>query len=167
MSDFNQPSENANYRPRRDREPFDQNVSSDGMMDYVKSVFSKYADFTGRARRSEYWYFQLFNFLVMLAVYIPLIAFLVAESQLFILPAILLVLYALATIVPTLAVIARRLHDTGRSGWYYLMGFIPLVGGIILLIFFCEDSKPGTNEWGPNPKNPSSGSDGFEEDAFA
>ena len=71
----------------------------------------------------------------------------------------------LGVILPTLAVIVRRLHDTGRSGWYYLMALIPLVGNIILLIFWVEDSKPGTNEWGPNPKT--TAGDNFENDAFA
>ncbi|AZQ45226.1 DUF805 domain-containing protein [Nonlabens ponticola] len=135
------------------------------MMDYVKKVFNNYANFSGRARRSEYWYFQLFNFLVVIALSIPLIAFAAAEATApAIIVYILIVLYALATIIPSLAVVARRLHDTGRSAWYYLISFIPFVGGIILLIFLVEDSKHGTNQWGPNPK--SIGNQDFEPDAF-
>jgi len=168
MNVVNKPADNADYRSRRNREPFDPNVTdAEGMMDYVKTVFSKYADFSGRARRSEYWYYALFNFLVAIALYIPIIALVVSDSELFFLPGILLLLYFLASFIPSLAVVVRRLHDTGRSGWYYFMGMIPLVGGIILIIFLVEDSKPGTNEWGPNPKNPAAGNDNFEKDAFA
>ncbi|BDP42173.1 hypothetical protein DAETH_21420 [Deinococcus aetherius] len=65
---------------------------------------------------------------------------------------ILSAVYGLATFLPTLAVNIRRLHDTGRSGWWYLIAFVPLVGGIVLLIFAVMDSQPGTNKWGPNPK---------------
>ncbi|BAO56639.1 DUF805 domain-containing protein [Nonlabens marinus] len=144
--------------------PQDNTVKADGMMDYVKTCFNKYADFSGRARRSEYWYFQLFNVLAVMVIYVPIIAFGVADSNLVFGPAILLVLYLLATIIPSLAVAVRRLHDTGRSGWFYLINFIPLVGGIIMIIFFVEDSKPGTNQWGPNPKG--IGNEDFDEDAF-
>ncbi|WP_243398301.1 DUF805 domain-containing protein [Deinococcus koreensis] len=65
---------------------------------------------------------------------------------------ILAVLYALAVFVPSLAVTVRRLHDTGKSGWWYLIGLIPLVGGLVLLVFTVLDSEPGSNRWGPNPK---------------
>ncbi|SCX96638.1 Uncharacterized membrane protein YhaH, DUF805 family [Nonlabens sp. Hel1_33_55] len=164
MSDLNQPASNSNYQPTRHHRPEDGTVASKGMMDYVKTCFNKYADFNGRARRSEFWYFYLFNIIVFFALYIPVIALLVAESDLVILPGILLGIYGLGVILPTLAVIVRRLHDTGRSGWYYLMALIPLVGNIILLIFWVEDSKPGTNEWGPNPK--AMAQDNFENDAF-
>ena len=61
-------------------------------------------------------------------------------------------IYYLAIIIPSIAVAIRRLHDTGRSGWWYLISLIPLIGSIILIVFFCEDSKPGVNQWGPNPK---------------
>ena len=65
---------------------------------------------------------------------------------------IIMVIFYLYGIIPSLAAIARRLHDTGRSGTYYFLSFIPLVGPIILLIYLCEDSQPGTNKWGNNPK---------------
>ncbi|WP_242446484.1 DUF805 domain-containing protein [Nonlabens agnitus] len=164
MADFNSPTSNADYQKPRYQRPEDGTVAAKGMMDYVKICFKKYADFNGRARRSEYWYFYLFNVLVFLALYIPVIALIVAESELVILPGILLAIYGLGIIIPSLAAVVRRLHDTGRSGWYYLLGFIPLVGRIIILIFTIEDSKPGTNEWGPNPKTV--GNDNFENDAF-
>ncbi len=165
MSADNQPADNSAYRSRRDRQPFDQNVAASGMMDHVKTCFKKYADFNGRARRAEYWYFYLFNILVFLALYIPVIALIVSDSSLFFLPGILLLIFALGIILPLLAVVVRRLHDTGRSGWYALMAPVP-VASFILLVFMIEDSKPGTNQWGPNPKNPAIGGENFEQDAF-
>jgi len=164
MREMNPPTGNTDYRPRDNREPFDQTIQAMGMMDYVKRVFQKYADFGGRARRSEYWYFQLFNFIVIMAFYVPIIALGVADSKLVILPAVLIGLYALAILIPSLAVVVRRLHDTGRSGWFYLLSLIPFIGGIIVLIFTVEDSKPGTNQWGPNPKG--IGNQDFDQDAF-
>ena len=113
---------------------------------YFKSVLTeKYADFTGRARRAEYWWFVLLNF----GVYVGLsILTRVLGSLGF---AIYLV-YALAVIIPSLAVAVRRLHDTGKSGWFLLIGLIPLIGPIILLVFFFTDSDAGTNQYGPSPK---------------
>jgi uncharacterized membrane protein YhaH (DUF805 family) len=160
MSDTEKTAGNTDYRPRGNQEPFDATVEAMGMTDYVKRAFRKYADFKGRARRSEYWYFKLFNFLVLIAFYIPVIALIIADSKLVIIPAVLMGLYILGIVIPSLAAVARRLHDTGRSGWFYLLGFIPIVGDIILLIFTVEDSKPGTNQWGPNPKG--IGNDAFE-----
>ncbi|MNZ89121.1 Inner membrane protein YhaI [compost metagenome] len=61
-------------------------------------------------------------------------------------------LYSLAILLPSLALVVRRLHDTGRSGWWVLIGFIPLIGFIVLLVFMCTDSDPDTNQYGPNPK---------------
>lgn len=115
-----------------------------GFADAVKSVFSQYAGFNGRARRSEFWYFYLFNIIVA-AVLGILSSFLGFFS-------IISGLYSLAILVPSIAVGIRRLHDIGKSGWFYLICFIPLVGSIILLIFFAKDSEPGENQYGPNPK---------------
>ncbi|WP_228547208.1 DUF805 domain-containing protein [Nonlabens antarcticus] len=164
MSEFNRPEDKTDYRPRRNREPFDATVEAQGMMDYVKDCFKKYADFKGRSRRSEYWYFYLFNIIISFALIIPAIALMVAKSDAFWLPVILLILYSLATILPTLAVVVRRLHDTSRSGWYYFMTLIPLVGIFILIVFLVDDSKPGTNQWGPNPKG--EGNEDFDTEAF-
>ena len=111
----------------------------------VTSVFSQYATFSGRARRSEYWYFVLFNIIV--AVVIGIITAIIP-----VVGAVLNVLWSLAIIVPTLALVWRRLHDIGKSGAWFFIGLIPLVGEIILLVFFCTDSQPGTNQYGPNPK---------------
>lgn len=111
--------------------------------DSIKSVFSQYVGFKGRARRSEYWWFVLFNLIV--GVVISLIVRLTGWN-------FLSMLYSLAVLLPGLAVAVRRLHDIGKSGWFYLFVFIPLVGAIILLVWFCKDSEPGANAYGPNPK---------------
>lgn len=119
----------------------------------IKSVFNKYSDFSSRARRSEYWYWQLFVILVYLVLCIPFIIAAATDTPaLAIVSGVLILCFILAIIIPSLAVVARRLHDTGRSGWYYFMSFIPFVGGIILLIYTVEDSHTGVNQWGSNPK---------------
>ena len=111
----------------------------------VKSVFSKYATFSGRARRSEYWYFVLLTIIVsavlsVLGAVIGNIASLISG------------IWGLAILVPTLAVTWRRLHDIGKGGIWILIALVPLVGEIILLVFLCKDSQPGENQYGPNPK---------------
>lgn len=116
-----------------------------GFTEAIKSVLSKYAIFSGRARRSEFWYFFLFKILVM-AVLSVLIA---AVRSL----AFLEVVFELAVLIPSLAVFWRRMHDIGKSGWWILLALIPIVGEIIHLIWLCTDSNPGDNEYGPNPKH--------------
>ena len=119
---------------------------------YLDAFKKKYADFSGRARRTEYWMFMLFHILIIF-----LLAFLsgiLSELQLEYISLILLVIYVLLSVIPTLAITIRRLHDTGKSGWYYLLSFIPYIGGIILLIFAVQDSEHGYNKWGANPKTP-------------
>ena len=111
--------------------------------DAVRHVLSHYADFSGRARRSEYWWFALFNLLVNLAAQLVDNSF--NTTPLFEL------LVTLGLFVPALAVGVRRLHDIGRSGWWLLIGLIPLVGFIILIVWFVGDSKPD-NQYGPSPK---------------
>jgi uncharacterized membrane protein YhaH (DUF805 family) len=103
----------------------------------------KYVDFSGRARRSEYWWFALFNFIV--GIVANVIDRVIGHT-------ILGVVVSLALLLPGLSVGVRRLHDTGRSGWWLLIGLIPLVGGIVLLVFFVGDSNPGDNQHGPSPK---------------
>ena len=117
-----------------------------GFGEGVQSVFSKYATFSGRARRSEYWYFVLLQVIVT-AVLNGLYS--ATESVAF---SAILVLFDLALLVPSLAVCWRRLHDIGRSGAYYFFVLIPLVGWILLLVWMCQDSQPGANQYGPNPK---------------
>ncbi|MGC4880661.1 DUF805 domain-containing protein [Micromonospora sp. DT43] len=119
--------------------------------DAIKSVFSQYVGFKGRARRSEYWWFVLFTFLVILAAAIldNVLGLTVGEDSST--GYITLVAY-LALLLPTLAVAVRRLHDTDRAGWWLLIGLVPIVGGIVLLVFYVLDSTPGANRFGPNPK---------------
>lgn len=129
-----------------------------GFLEAVKSVFSQYATFSGRARRSEYWFFYLFN---ALAVFIFMILGAIlggifgggsgAAGGLGV-GYILYLLYALAALIPSLAVTVRRLHDTNRSGVNILWCLLPVVGGIVLLVFMLSDSYPGQNQYGPNPK---------------
>ena len=116
-----------------------------GFQEAVRTCLSKYADFNGRARRSEYWFFALAYFGAAVVASIPELALGSGTS-------ILGSLVLIAGILPSLAVSVRRLHDTGRSGWFYLVSFIPLVGGIILLVFVVQDSQPAPNQWGHSPK---------------
>lgn len=124
--------------------------NSAGAIGWYLTALKKYAVFTGRARRKEFWYFFLFNNLILIALTILGSLFRSANGpSLF---SVLAAIYAIATIVPALAVSARRLHDINLSGWFCLLVFIPLVGGIILLVLCVQDSKPAENQYGPNPK---------------
>jgi uncharacterized membrane protein YhaH (DUF805 family) len=127
---------------------FDHNRSSG--MDWYLSVLKKYAVFSGRAQRAEYWYFILFNVLAMIALVI--VDSITGSFSDDLGMGLLSGLYYLGVLVPSVAVSVRRLHDTSRSGWWLLIGLIPLVGGLILLFFTVQDSKPGSNEYGLNPK---------------
>ena len=113
-------------------------------MDWYLAVLKKYAVFSGRARRKEFWMYILFYFII--AVVLGIIDGVIGTGG------ILGGLYGLALLVPTLAVSVRRLHDTNRSGWFILIGLIPLIGWIILLVFYCMDSQAGDNQYGPYPK---------------
>jgi uncharacterized membrane protein YhaH (DUF805 family) len=112
-------------------------------MEAVKSVLTNYVGFSGRARRSEYWFFVLFFVLAVIVASVigGLIRF-----------GLLGLLVELALLLPYLAVTIRRLHDTGRSGWWILIGLIPLVGAIVLIVFAVQDSQPAQNAYGPSPK---------------
>lgn len=113
-------------------------------MNYYIEVLKKYAVFSGRARRKEYWMFVLFNFIISIAISL-VTTFIGALS--FLSP-----LYTLAILIPSIAVGVRRLHDTNRSGWWFLLAFIPVIGAIVLIVFLAQDSQPGENQYGPNPK---------------
>ena len=117
----------------------------------VSSVFSNYANFNGRARRSEYWYFVLFNLIV--SAVLSILHNLTAGSFLGNIFTAAQYVYSLAVLVPGLAVAWRRLHDTGRSGAWYLIGLVPLVGAILLIVWCCQDSQPEANQYGPCPKD--------------
>jgi uncharacterized membrane protein YhaH (DUF805 family) len=121
-------------------------------MEWYLLVLQKYAQFTGRSRRKEYWMFALFNAIVYLVLYGVGLALLVAQNKLGIPLLVLCGIYALATLIPGLAVSVRRLHDTNKSGWWILIGFVPFVGGIILLVLMAIEGDPGNNLYGPNPK---------------
>lgn len=149
----------------------------------IKSVFRQYATFTGRARRSEYWWFALFNFLVSLPAQV--LFFVVYFREIW--PAITAVdsqgnpsgaalndinvgavaasyipmlLVSLALLLPGLAVVVRRLHDTGRSGWWYWISLVPFVG-IALLVFMFLDGQAYDNQYGPDPKAGERASGGY------
>lgn len=111
-------------------------------MDYFIGALKKYADFSGRARRTEYWMFFLFYIIFYVALSI-------VDSILGI--GLLTTVFALGMLIPTLSIGARRLHDTGRSGWWQLIGIVPLIGAIVLIVFFVQDSHD-ENSYGSNPK---------------
>ena len=117
----------------------------------IQTVFSKYATFGGRARRSEYWYFMLF--VCCVNVIIRILAMIVGDNSILtpVLAGISMI-FSLGVLVPQIAVAVRRLHDIGKSGWFYLIGLIPLIGWILMIVWFCTDSQPGDNQYGPNPK---------------
>ena len=118
-------------------------------MNWYLAALKKYATFEGRASRSEYWYFFLFNGLIQLV----LVGLLLVIPVLSPVINIVLIIYAIAMMLPSLAVVVRRLHDIGKSGWWYLIVFIPLIGFIVLLVFAVLDSELGNNKYGINPKN--------------
>ena len=117
---------------------------------YLDVLKTKYAQFSGRARRKEYWMFFLFNILIAIGLAIvDSITGTMSETAGF---GLLGGLYTLAVLVPGIAVTVRRLHDTNRSGWWFLIGLVPLIGFIVLLVFFCRDGTAGENQYGPSPK---------------
>jgi len=117
------------------------------MQEAVRSVLSQYANFNGRARRSEYWFWTLAT--VIVSVVVAIIDVIIGNV-------ILEWVLILATLVPSLAVGARRLHDTDKSGWLQLIGIIPIIGWVVLIVFFAMDSTPD-NKYGPNPKGAGAG----------
>lgn len=108
--------------------------------------------FTGRSRRTEYWTFTLIN--IAIAVIISVLGSILGSIAgiLATILSIVSLLFTLAMLLPGIAVAIRRLHDTGRSGWWLLIGLVPLVGGLILIYFLVLDSQPGSNQYGSNPK---------------
>lgn len=121
-------------------------------MNWYLMVLKKYAEFNGRARRTEYWMFQLFNILVCFAALILGLILMKASIALGIFIYVLLGIYGLGILLPGLAVSVRRLHDSDKSGWLILVCLVPFIGGLILLIMMFLDSTPGPNQFGPNPK---------------
>lgn len=119
-------------------------------MNWYLDVLKKYAVFGGRARRKEYWFFVLFNLIVsvVLSIIDGVIGTFSAESGIGLLSGV----YSLAVLLPAIGVSIRRLHDTNRSGWWLLIGLVPLVGAIVLIVFMVQDSTAGDNQYGANPK---------------
>lgn len=111
-------------------------------MHWYTDVLKKYAQFTGRARRQEFWMFTLFS--VGIAIVLGIIGGLIGFS-------LLSTLYSLAVLVPSVAVGVRRLHDTGRSGWFMLLALIPVIG-LVLIYFLAIEGEKSENAFGPDPK---------------
>jgi uncharacterized membrane protein YhaH (DUF805 family) len=122
-------------------------------MEWMLLPYQRYFEFTGRSRRKEYWMFTLLQFLIILALVAVAFSFSSAGEE-----TVMTVLYGglgiwfLVTFIPNLAVQVRRFHDQDLTGWLSLMGFIPYVGGLIILVFMCIDGKRGPNKYGPDPK---------------
>ncbi|MFG2961796.1 MULTISPECIES: DUF805 domain-containing protein [unclassified Streptomyces] len=112
-------------------------------MNWYVDVLKKYAVFSGRARRQEYWMFFLFN--VIISIVLAVVGRVIGFSALGL-------IYSLAVFLPGLGVAVRRLHDTGRSGWAILIALIPLIGTIILIVWLASEGKPEQNQYGTNPK---------------
>lgn len=127
---YQQPGYQQPYQQPGYQQPYPQQPKSMDFGEAIKVCFNKFADFNGRARRSEFWWFQLFAYLVS---------------------SVTCGIGALVLLIPLLAVTSRRLHDTGHSGWWQLIQLIPF-GFILIIIWGVQDSDPGHNEYGPNPK---------------
>ena len=119
-------------------------------MGWFLMALKKYAVFSGRSRRREFWFFMLFYVIIVfvLAYLDAAIGLTTSERG----AGILSTVFVLAMLIPGLALTVRRLHDTGRTGWWVLIGFVPLIGNIVLLVFMCLDSESGANQYGPAPK---------------
>ena len=115
-----------------------------GNMSWYLEVLKKYAIFSGRARRKEYWMFVLINVIISFVLYF--IEGLAGG------PGVVGGLYGLALLIPSIAVGVRRLHDTNRTGWWLLIGLIPVIGAVILIVFTVQDGEQGANQYGPDPK---------------
>ncbi len=113
-------------------------------MDWYLAVLKQYAVFSGRARRKEYWMFFLINFAISIAI--SIIEGMVLGTT------FIGLIYALAVFLPGLAVTIRRLHDTNRSGWWFLIAFIPFIGAIVLFVFLATEGTSGENQFGADPK---------------
>ena len=119
-------------------------------MNWYLAALKKYAVFNGRARRSEYWYFVLFN--VIISIVLTVVDGITGSLNGATGVGFLSGLYSLAVLIPSIAVSVRRLHDTDRSGWWILIGLIPLIGVIVLIVFAFQEGKSGANQYGEDPK---------------
>jgi len=119
-------------------------------VNWYLEALRKYSDFEGRARRREYWFFVLFNTLIQIAAVV--LDGIAGTFRVELGVGLLSGIYSLAVLVPSFAVLARRLHDTDRSGWWILIGIVPLLGALVLMIFALFEGDPGENRFGPSPK---------------
>lgn len=123
---------------------------------YLEVIKNNYANFSGRARRKEYWMFTLVNTIIITVLYAILISSVDMNtgemSSLGSIAGIIIGIYSLAIIVPSLAVTIRRFHDQDKSGWMFLLAFIPAIGGLIVFVFMCLEGTKGDNRFGPDPK---------------
>jgi uncharacterized membrane protein YhaH (DUF805 family) len=120
-------------------------------LSWYLEALKKYAVFSGRSRRMEYWYFVLFNIIVSIVLGV-IDGLLLGTLDSGMGAGLLSGIYSLAVLIPTLAVTVRRLHDIDRSGWWILIALVPLIGVIVLLVFALLEGTPGDNQYGPNPK---------------
>ena len=140
-----------------------KSTANNSMIAAYKEMFKNYANFKGRSRRRDYWYASLANFLIFMIAYAffaPAILDMQNTGEPTTLSAMLMgvssvaiVIYSIAIIIPGLALTVRRLHDTGKSGWFLFLGLIPYIGGIVLFVFMVSNSQTGENKYGPNPKD--------------
>ncbi len=138
------------------------------MLDWMLMPYRRYADFSGRSRRKEYWMFVLLFVIVYAVCFALMLAggFSMNEggepslSGGGIVGAVILGLFFLGSVVPALAVQVRRFHDQDKSGWFVLLNFIPYIGGLVVLVFMCLEGTRGSNRFGPDPKDPA-GADVF------
>ena len=133
-------------------------------MNWYLHVLKNYATFSGRARRKEYWMFFLISALI--SIVLTLLDILLGTYSVEYEAGLFSGLYSLLILIPSIAVVVRRLHDTDRSGWWILISLIPLIGVIVLFVFICLDSQPGTNRFGANPKAASQTLPPVETDRF-
>lgn len=137
----NSPYQNNNpYQGDNNQVEYSNIIEKPSFKDCYIKFWKNYTNFSGRARRSEYWYVVVANILISLVTIIPYVGQVVGA------------LYMIAVLVPTLALMVRRLHDLGKDWYYIFLLLIPLVGQIIMLVWFCTDSQVGANEFGENPK---------------
>lgn len=135
------------------------------MLEWMLMPYRRYADFSGRSRRKEYWMFTLFSVIVSIVLLGLMFGGMggidetTGEPQMGALSFVgigLLALWGLGSLIPSIAVQVRRFHDQDKSGWFVLLGFIPYIGGLIVLVFMCIEGTRGPNRFGPDPKDPAS-----------
>lgn len=124
---------------------------------YFKLALSRYADFSGRSTRPEFWWFQLAYFVLLIAITVLTVILLyilpafLASTVSLIFVAIVFLGLVLGLFLPQLSITVRRLHDTGKSGWYMLFSIVPYLGSIIVIILCCQATEMRANKWGPIP----------------